>query len=88
MHKQTNLKVLSLFVIGLLIPLPAHAYAGPGSAIGILIIILTVILAFFSSVIIKFFNLIKMIFKKINLRSKKNTKNKSNQNAKEIHKNL
>ena len=78
MHKQTRIKVLSLFVIGLLIPFPAHAYAGPGSAIGILIIILTVILAFFSSVIIKFFNLIKMIFKKVNLRLKKKNTKKSN----------
>lgn len=54
----------SLFIISTLF-VPAYAYAGPGSAIGILLVILTVLLAFFGSVFLKFIKLIKKIYFKI-----------------------
>ncbi len=53
---------------------PAYAYAGPGSAIGILIIIITVIAAFFSSILIKSFKLISKGLKRIKKSFSKNKK--------------
>ena len=79
MFKHKRLKIFFLFILGFLIPLPAYAYAGPGSAIGILIIILTVIIAFFSSVFIKLFNFFKMLFKKAKLNSNKHSSKNNNQ---------
>ena len=64
------------FLISLLFPPFAHAYAGPSVAIGVIIIAFTVILAFFSSLIIKIFKAFKYILKKLfNLFS--NSKKKS-----------
>ena len=42
---------------------PAYAYAGPGAAIGAILVALTVIVAFFSSLIIKLFNFFKITLK-------------------------
>ena len=50
-----------LFVF--LIP-PAHAYAGPGAAIGVIIVFLTVVFAFFGSVLISIFHFLRNSFKK------------------------
>ena len=61
---------------------PAHAYAGPGVAIGAIVVFFTVILAFFASTIISFFKLIQKAFRKVFKRKstivKKNNDNKWN----------
>ena len=54
-----------LFISYLILPLAAHAYAGPSVAIGIVIVAITIILAFFSSLIIKIFKLLKFVIKLI-----------------------
>lgn len=56
--------VLGTFLFLIVIP-PANAYAGPGVAIGAIIVAGTVILAFFGSVIIRIFNLLQYIFRKL-----------------------
>ena len=60
-----NLYIFLLVIFSFSIP-PVYAYGGPGAAIGAIIILITVILAFFSSLIIKIFNLIKISFLKLN----------------------
>lgn len=57
---------------------PAHAYAGPGAAIGAILVALTVIIAFFSSLIIKLFNLFTNTFKVLQkkFKSRKSLKKK------------
>lgn len=42
---------------------PVYAYAGPGVAIGAIIVAITVLIAFFSSLIIRLFNFLKSTFK-------------------------
>tara|TARA_B100000242_G_C43054878_1_gene493434 strand:+ start:3347 stop:3565 length:219 start_codon:yes stop_codon:yes gene_type:complete len=71
---------MSIFILTILIP-PAHAYAGPGVAIGAIVVALTVLFAFFSSLIIKIFNLIISFLRYIKrkLQSKKKLK-KTNKN--------
>ena len=64
-------------MLNVLIP-PAHAYAGPGVAIGAIIVALTVLFAFFSSLIIKIFNLIISFLKYINKKLKPKEKIKKN----------
>ncbi len=54
---------------------PAYAYGGPGAAIGAIIVLITIIIAFFSSLIIKIFNLIKVSFSKLRKYLKSNQKN-------------
>ncbi len=53
---------LSLFIISLVTPLPAHAYAGPGVALGAAIVFLTVIFAFIASSFLSIVNFIRRIF--------------------------
>ena len=69
-------QILCLVVVGDLLSLPAHAYAGPGVALGAIIVFFTVLLTFFASVLISIFNFFKNNIKKIkrsgNKRSKKN----------------
>ncbi len=80
MKKISFYKLSSLsFLFILLIP-PAHAYAGPGVAIGAILVALTVIVAFFGSLIIKIFNLIMNFLRYINrkLKSRKNIKKDKN----------
>ena len=60
MQSKIYLSIISFFLV-VLVP-PAHAYAGPGVAIGAIIVAITVILAFFSSLVIRIFNLIKKFF--------------------------
>ena len=69
-----KLSTLSLLFI-LFIP-PAYAYAGPGVAIGAILVAITVVIAFFGSLIIKIFNLIMNFLRYINrkLKSRKNIK--------------
>ena len=55
---------------------PVYAYAGPGAAIGALIVAATVLLAFFFSFTIKFLNFVKKLFFYISkfFKNKKKTK--------------
>ena len=70
-----KMNIMSIFMLTILIA-PAHAYAGPGVAIGAIVVALTVLFAFFSSIIIKIFNLIISFLRYINrkLQSKKKIK--------------
>ena len=74
MNKKSSY-IIFLFLISFLLPNPAHAYAGPGVAIGAIIVAVTVIFAFFGSVIIRIFNLLQKIFiylkRKFTFKSKK-----------------
>ena len=77
-NKSLRNYFLPLLLTFIIIPPAAHAYAGPSAAIGVIIIALTVVLAFFSSIIIKTFKLIKYIFKSIfNALSNKKPKQKN-----------
>ena len=57
---------------------PAYAYGGPGAAVGAIIVLITIIIAFFSSLLIKAFNLIKFLFAKLNGYIKSKNKKKEN----------
>ena len=83
--KRTNFSnfrnVLLLLVVSALF-YPAKAYAGPGAAIGAVIIFLTIIAAFLGSSIISIFRILskpfKMLFKRkksLNNNSKSSSKN-------------
>lgn len=72
--KKSNLKLFILTII-FINTLPIHAYAGPGVAIGAIIVLFTVLFAFFGSLIIRIFNLIKKI---ISILFSKPLKNKNN----------
>ena len=61
--------ILLLFIFGFVFPYAAHAYAGPGVAIGAIIVFLTVVAAFFASTFITIISFIKKIF---GFKSKKN----------------
>ena len=79
-----RLKIIFLTTFLLTFFSPAYAYAGPGVAIGAVIVALTVIVAFFSSILIRAINFIKFILKTIRKRFapkvvNENKKNKSNQ---------
>ena len=63
--KTKNIFFFLLAVFSLSIS-PAYAYGGPGAAIGAIIVLITVVLAFCSSLIIKIINLIKVTFSKLN----------------------
>ena len=75
MHNRFKLISLLTFLVAIFNS-PAHAYAGPGAAIGAILVALTVIIAFFSSLIIKIFNLFTNTFKVLQkkLKSRKNLK--------------
>ena len=68
-RKFFRLRIISIFMLTVIIP-PAHAYAGPGVAIGAILVALTVLFAFFSSLIIKIINLIISFLKYINRKLK------------------
>ena len=59
---------------------PVYAYAGPGAAIGALVVAITVLIAFTFSSIIKFFKFLKKIFFYISkfFKNKKKRKIKKN----------
>ena len=69
---------LSIFF--LVIIQPVYAYAGPGAAIGALVVAVTVLVAFFFSFIIKFLKFVKKVFFYIRklFKNKKKTKIKKN----------
>ena len=68
-------------MLTILIP-PAHAYAGPGVAIGAVLVALTVLFAFFSSLIIKIFNLIISFLRYVKRELKSKEKQKTKENKK------
>ena len=51
------------FLIAIVLPMPAHAYAGPGVAIAAIVIFGTVIASFFASIILKVYKITKKLFK-------------------------
>ena len=64
MHKL-NYYCLILFIFGFIVyPSPAHAYAGPGAAIGLVIVFITVILAFIASFLIGSISFLKNLIHK------------------------
>ena len=74
-YKKTNFILAFLFSV--LITQPAHAYAGPGVAIGALVVFITVILTFFASFFITIFKYIKKLLVLIkNLFTKNRSKKK------------
>tara|TARA_B100001250_G_C19736558_1_gene761026 strand:- start:1031 stop:1276 length:246 start_codon:yes stop_codon:yes gene_type:complete len=61
MHK---LKLITLLaILSFLFPQAAHAYAGPGVAIGALIVFLTVVAAFFASTFITIISFLKKVLR-------------------------
>ena len=78
-----NLKKINFYLILILsifLSNPVHAYAGPGVAIGAIIVFLTVIITFFASFFISIFNFLKNnLFKNKNKQKiKEKSKNKQN----------
>ena len=75
--KQNKLFYFTTFFLisSILFVNPVHAYAGPGVAIGAIIVFITVVITFFASFFIKLFNLMKSGFKLL-LKSTKNKKSK------------
>ena len=77
LKKETkNLFILLIAIISGSIS-PAYAYGGPGAAVGAIIVLITIIIAFFSSLLIKTFNLLKFSFSKLNSYIKSNKKKKN-----------
>ena len=67
-----------LFLISFVSVPAAHAYAGPGVAIGAVIVFITVCITFFASLFLTLFNSIKKLFILMIKKLKKNKlKNKS-----------
>ena len=78
--KKTN-KIF--FIIGLLsifFPTAVHAYAGPGAAIGVIIVFVTVVIAFLASSFISILQFLKKVFSSLkkSLSNKKNLSKKKN----------
>ena len=74
-----------IFLISFVFVPAAHAYAGPGVAIGAVIVVITVCITFFASLFLTLFNSIKKLFilmiksfKNINLKIKGSKKKKNN----------
>ena len=72
-------KYLFIFYLSLFLQIPVHAYAGPGAAIGAIIVAITVIFAFIASLIIGTYEMFKKFFHK---RKKKKNINKQNDDNK------
>ena len=69
---------INIFLFSLLCPIAAHAYAGPGVALGMVIVLITVIIAFVCSSAISTFKFIKTTFKNFKKFINKKNKKKSN----------
>ena len=74
-------RYLLLFYLSLFLQIPVHAYAGPGAAIGAIIVAVTVLFAFIASLIIGTYDLFKKFLLKRN--KKKYTNKQSDKNQKE-----
>ena len=69
MKKATaNLLYFLAGFCSLILALPAHAYAGPGIALGAIVVAITVVLAFFSSIVLRIIHIIKRMRKKVSSR--------------------
>ena len=83
LRKKPYFTLLFLVTIFWINILPAHAYAGPGVAIGAIVVLFTVVFAFFGSLILRIFNLIKrfknFLLSKMSKKLPKNSKNKKSQ---------
>lgn len=76
-YLQMKYKIfLRFFLISLLVPCAANAYAGPGVAIGAVIVALTVIITFFASTILSIFKLFKKFFNSKNKKKQSSSKKK------------
>ncbi len=71
--KKKNFITFSIIFL-LFASMPVYAYAGPGAAIGIIIIFFTVIFAFFGSVLISIFEFTTKYLKKLKLNNKSKRK--------------
>ncbi|MBK16799.1 MAG: hypothetical protein CMK49_02135 [Prochlorococcus sp. SP3034] len=71
--------VFVTFLISIVLPIPAHAYAGPGVAIATILIFATVLLSFFASLGLKIFKITKKFFKSFTYLIKKNFFTKKSQ---------
>ena len=69
-----------ILIIFLIFALPVHAYAGPGMAIGAVIIAITVIVAFVSSAILRLIPAFKAVGKKANRSIRNKDRRKANKN--------
>ena len=57
-----NFSLILIITIFFILIEPAYAYAGPGVAVGALIVFLTVILTFFASFILTIFGYLRKLF--------------------------
>ena len=71
---------LFLGLFSILLPNAVYAYAGPGAAFGVIVVFITVIIAFFASSFISIFKFLKktFVFLKNSLPKKKKLSNKKN----------
>ena len=74
--KRKNFITFSIIFL-LSASMPVYAYAGPGAAIGVIIVFLTVVFAFFGSVFISIFQFLKSSLKKFKFLKKKKENKKS-----------
>ena len=62
MINKRNEIFLFVGLFSILLPTVVHAYAGPGAAIGVIIVFITVLIAFFASFFISIFRFFKKIY--------------------------
>ena len=60
--KKRNEIFLFLGLTSILLPNAVYAYAGPGAAFGVIVVFITVIIAFFASSFISIFKFLKKTF--------------------------
>ena len=72
--KKTNKIFLISGLLSIFFPAAVHAYAGPGAAIGVIIVFVTVVIAFLASSFISIFQFLKKVFSSL----KKSLSNKKN----------
>ena len=60
--EKGNQNFLVLGLLSICFPAAVHAYAGPGAAIGVIIVFFTVLIAFFASTFISIFQFLKKVF--------------------------
>ena len=79
---KKNIYLFCITLITIVFIKPAYAYGGPGLGIGALIVLITVIITFFASFILKILEMIKKIIKTV-----KNYLSKRKKNKKRLNKN-
>ena len=80
MNFQRSNFFIILFLISFFLAPAAKAYAGPGVAIGAIIVAITVLIAFITSTLIGFFNILKKNKNKIRNKSKSKSSKKNSKN--------